>query len=225
MSSADQASVRAPRRPGGGGRALSRTQIASAAFAFIERHGLVALSMRRLAQELGIGTMTLYGYFRDKEELLDAVVDVASEEIEIPRGEGSWRNEIRALMCEVRRTLAEHPVGVLLRLRRPMLTPRSQRVAEAAMQALLKAGFSRAEAASAYRTLFSYTFGFASFSPAEDADQVRRQAEAALALLPPDEYPALSASASEAAAAMAGEAQFEFGLDLLLDGLEARRVK
>ena len=89
------------------------------------------------------------------------------------------------------------------------------------MRILLDAGFSRKEAARAYRVLFTYTFGFASFSPPEASAEHRRLSQAALAALPPEQYPALSSAAAEAAASMGDEAVFDYGLDRLLDGLEA----
>lgn len=203
-------------------RALSRDRVAKAAVTLIERHGLETFSMRRLAQELGVGTMTLYGYFRDKDELLDAVVDEVAEQLEIPSGNGNWRTQIRALMEEIRRTLAEHPVGVLLRQKRPMWSPGALRVSESGIRVLLEAGFSRGDAARGYRSLFNYTFGFAAFSPAEVSEQLRHQALAALAALPRDQYPAQTEAASELADGIGGEAQFYYGLDLFLDGLEAK---
>jgi AcrR family transcriptional regulator len=201
---------------------LSRERVAEVALTMIEQDGLRALSMRRLADELGIGTMTLYGYFRDKDELLDAVVDAAAARIEVPRRRGTWKSQIRALMDRIRTALTEHPIGVLLRLERPMWSPGALRVSEAGVRILREAGFSRAEAARAYRSLFNYTFGFAAFSPREVSEEVRRKALAALAALQQDEYPALIDARSELADAVGGEAQFQHGLDLLLDGLEAK---
>jgi AcrR family transcriptional regulator len=201
---------------------LSRERVAEVALTMIEQDGLRALSMRRLADELGIGTMTLYGYFRDKDELLDAVVDAAAARIEVPRRRGTWKSQIRALMEQIRTALTEHPIGVLLRLERPMWSPGALRVSEAGVRILREAGFSRAEAARAYRSLFNYTFGFAAFSPREVSEEVRRKALAALAALQQDEYPALIDARSELADAVGGEAQFHHGLDLLLDGLEAK---
>jgi AcrR family transcriptional regulator len=203
-------------------RSLSRERVAEVALTFIEQNGPEALSMRRLAEELAIGTMTLYGYFRDKDELLDAVVDAAAARIEIPSRRGTWKSQIRALMDRIRTALTEHPIGVLLRLERPMWSPGALRVSEAGVRILREAGFSRAEAARAYRSLFNYTFGFAAFSPREVSEEVRRKALAALAALPQDEYPALIEARSELADAVGGEAQFQHGLDLLLDGLEAK---
>lgn len=201
---------------------LSREHIAQVALTFIEREGLDALSMRSLAEHLEIGTMTLYGYFRGKEELLDAVVDVTVEQLAIPTKRGSWRSQIGTLMREIRTTLAEHPIGILLRRQRPMWSPGALRVSEAGLRILRDAGFSKADAARGYRTLFNYTFGFAAFSPADVSDELRQGALAALAALPRDQYPAQTEAASELAEAVGGEAQFQYGLDLLLDGMEAR---
>jgi AcrR family transcriptional regulator len=201
---------------------LSRARVIEVASRLLDRHGLDALSMRRLAEELGVGTMTLYGYFRNKEELLDALVDATAEQIRIPSGGRSWRSKILALMEEIRRTLAERPVGVLLRQRRPMWSPGALRVSEAGIQVLRDAGFGKADAARAYRSLFSYTFGFAAFTPSDVSSELRRKALAALAALPEDQYPAQTEAASELADAIGGEAQFRYGLDLLLDGLDAK---
>src|SRR6059036_795279 len=88
---------------------LTRDQVAAAALELLDREGLEALSMRRLAEELGVGTMTLYGYFRSKNELLDAVVDAAVAERGPFRFEGTWQEQIRRLMHGSRRRLGRHP--------------------------------------------------------------------------------------------------------------------
>jgi AcrR family transcriptional regulator len=202
-------------------RTLSRERIAAAALEIAEREGLDAVSMRRLARELAVGPMTLYRYFRSKDELIDAAVDAAAQEVEVNVGGGPWKQELRKLMRAVRETLERHPVGIRLRLTRPILSHGALRITEAGMEILAGAGFDRAGAARAYRALFVYTFGFASFGSPDHPEDIKRHTQAALIALPPDEYPMLSAAASEAAETMAGEAQFEFGLDRLLDGLEA----
>ncbi len=201
---------------------LSRDRIAGAALALADREGFDGLTMRRLAAELGVGTMTLYGYFRDKDELIDAAIDVASEEHRVAVGGGTWKDQLGELMRGVRRALDAHPSGMGLRLTRPMLSSGALRTTEAGLQVLAEAGFGREQAARAYRTLFVYTFGFASFSTPAKPEEVKRQTRAALTALPPEEYPALSAAVEEAAEAMAGDAQFEFGLSLLIDGLESQ---
>ena len=201
---------------------LSRDRIAEAALAFLDRHGFEALSMRRLAAELDVGTMTLYGYFRDKNQLLDAVVDVAARDVPETGGSGAWRDRLRQLMLALRDGLERHPSLVRLRAQRPTLTPGALRLADAAIAILLEAGFDKAESANAYRALFSYAYGFSGNTPPGSTEDHRRQYRAVLATLPADEYPALYAVATEGIEAMGGEERFEYGLDRLLDGLEAR---
>jgi TetR/AcrR family tetracycline transcriptional repressor len=179
--------------------------------------------MRRLAAEVGIPTATIYGYFRDKEELVDAVIDVAASRSPLPEVTGPWRAQLRELMRWLRRGLVRHPDLVKVRLERPILSFRALRLTERGMGILLEAGFPRAQAARAYQMLFVFTFGSAAFGPHSDPDEHQRRVRATYTLLPPEEYPVLSSSIAEAAAAMSGEEQFEYGLERLLDGLEASR--
>lgn len=207
-------------RPAG----LSRERILEAALELVDREGLEALSMRRLADELEAGTMTLYGYFRGKDELLDALVDLSSRRSRGLQelGEGPWRQQLRQLAVAVREALAEHRWEIELRLRRPLISPGALRVTEAGMRILLGAGLPPAEAARIFRTVFLYTFGFSGFSDPVDADRTRRESVAQMAPLPPDEYPAVTAAVNELVDTLSGEDQFEHGLDLILDGIEGR---
>jgi AcrR family transcriptional regulator len=203
--------------------ALSREAIAAAALGLVDEVGLDQLSMRRLASHLDIGTMTLYGYFRDKGELLAALVDAAAdEEPEWDRATGDWRAQVAHVARALRGGLERHPSLVQLRLRRPILTPGALRGTEVAMRALLDAGLPRADAARAFRSLFLYTFGFVAFSAGGPPDELRRQARAALADLSAGEFPTLHASVDEMAETLSGDEQFEFGLAQLLDGVQAR---
>jgi AcrR family transcriptional regulator len=200
---------------------LTREQVAHAALELADTSGLEALSMRALADRLGVGTMTLYGYFRNKDELLDAVVDAAVPD-EFPPAEGDWRQQLREAVLYARRSLLRHPSLVELRVRRPVLRPEALRFSERSLRILRDAGFDVREGTAAFRLLFTYTFGFAALSPAEATDADRRAASAALAALPADEYPALAEAREEASRAMGGEEVFEYGLDRIIDGLEAR---
>jgi AcrR family transcriptional regulator len=188
----------------------------------LNRDGLEGLTMRRLAVEVDIPTSNLYGYFRDKQELVDAVIDLVASRSPLPEVTGPWRAQLQDLMRWLRRELVRHPDLVKVRLERPILSPGALRLTEKAMEILLGAGFTKAEAARGYQTLFVFTFGSAAFGPHGDPDEDRRRVQAAYVLLPPEEYPVLSSSIPEAAAVMAGEEQFEYGLARLLDGLEAR---
>ena len=201
---------------------LSREQVARAALDLADRDGLEAVSMRALADRLDVGTMTLYGYFRNKDELLDAVVDTAVSEGDAPVLRGGWRQRLRTVILHARQGLLRHPSLVELRVRRPVLRPEALRFSERSLSVLREAGFDPREATAAFRLIFTYTLGFAALSPSEATEHDRRAASAALAALPPDEYPMLTEAREEASAAMGGEEVFEYGLERILDGLEAR---
>jgi AcrR family transcriptional regulator len=200
---------------------LSRERIVTAALGLLDREGLDALSMRRLAQELDVGTMTLYGYFRNKDELLDAVVDMGAESIRLPELEGPWRDQLRDLMRAVREALLEHPGVVELRLRRPLLSPGALRLAQAALRILREAGFDEENAGLAYRSLLVFTFGCAAFAPDSAERPDRRQLERRLAFLPRDQWTELFAVAPVFERMTAREL-YEFGLERMLDSLEAQ---
>lgn len=203
-------------------RGLSREKLGRAALEIVDREGLRSLSMRRLADELGVGKMTLYGHVRSKDELLDAVIDAAVAEREIPVRNGPWRQQLGELMRRSHRNLTAHPALVSIRLERPVVRPDALRFGEAGMAILQGAGFDAEEAARAFRLLYTYVVGYAGLSPAARVDESRRMAAVAIAGLDPNEYPNLTDAAAAFSAAMAGEEQFEYGLECILDGLEAR---
>lgn len=190
---------------------LSRERILEAAHAVAAADGLDALSMRRLAQELDVWPMSVYRYFADKDALLDAMAAGAAGTVRAPSG-GSWREAIADLLREAERSLSRSS-GYARRLPRAALTPDALRVPEAGIAILVGAGLSAADAASAWRTLWSYTYGFATTRVDEDA-------RAAIAALSGDEYPALTATADAVAAALTDDGEFERGLDRLLDAVE-----
>jgi AcrR family transcriptional regulator len=169
-----------------------------------------------------MGTMTLYGYFRDKGALLDAIVDAAAAEHHISPPAGSWQDQLMYLMREFRSTLEQHPGLIRIRRQRPMISPGILRGEEVGLRAMLEAGFTRTDAARAWRTLFVYTIGFVAFSSASDRlDEGRRQALAAAVVLPPGDYPSITAMIQELSETMGGDEQFEFGLRSLVSGYEA----
>jgi hypothetical protein len=124
-----------------------------------------------------------------------------------------------------RRSLGRHPGLAKVRADRPVLQPEALRFAETGMTILRRAGFERRDAARAFRLLFTYVFGYVTFSPDATADEARRASRAASAALPADRYPTLRESSEELADAMAGQETFDFGLDLIVDGLEARLAR
>jgi TetR/AcrR family tetracycline transcriptional repressor len=163
---------------------LSRERILDAALDVAADEGLEALSMRRLALALDVWPMALYRYFRDKDELLDAMVARATDQIERPPPMGSWRQQMRGLLRGACEALGGDGLGLGERLPRVLVTPGLVRLAEDGLRILDEAGFDAQEAPRAWRALLSYTIGYAAQGPGEEAD-------------------------------------FEYGLERLLDGLEA----
>ena len=201
---------------------LEPARIAREALAMLDAEGVEALSMRRLAERLDVGTMTLYGYFRSKEELLDAAVGAAVEDFDFTPPEGDARTQLRAHAHAVRDVLARHPALPRIRGRQPIMQPAAFRMSEPGMRILLDAGFPPGEAAQAFRVLFVHIFGSMLFGGDALSPGEQRAARASLHLLPEDEFPAIAATADAIATTMAGPEQFDYGLERILDGFEAR---
>lgn len=177
--------------------------------------------MRRLADELGAGTMTLYGHFRDKRELLDAVIDAAVAESELPPFDGSWRDQVHRFAEYSGELFARHPSVVEIWARQPVLGPGSLRNVEAGVRILVGAGFEPDEAVKAFRLLVTYIFGFALFSMPRSAPGARETTRTALGSLPGEDYERLRETAGPFSGAMVGDEVFTYGLERILDGLEA----
>ena len=220
MAKGDKSSARAvtprPRPP-----RLSRERILRAALDVVERDGLAALSMRRLAEELDVWPMSVYRYFQDKDALLDAIAASAAGDVRLSRDSATWREQIHDLLHEARGAMGATPSELADRWSRAFLTPGALRLSEAALTALESAGFSKEEAATAWRALWSYTFGFAMFALAPTPAEAARVTRTAIATLPEEDYPTLAGSAAELSVALSDEAEFDRGLEHLLDGLEA----
>lgn len=192
---------------------LSRDRILGVALETVEEEGLDALSMRRLAQRLDVWPMSIYRYFRDKDELLDALAESAAVGLAVPSARASWRNQMKALLHEARRVLGP---DLASRLPRAIVSPGLLRLSEAGLSILEQAGFDEQQSARAWRALLSYTFGFPSTSMTGDA---ARRTRAAIAALPEDGFPALHAAANQLASVLAADDEFDRGLDIVLDGL------
>ena len=201
---------------------LTRERIARAGLALADRDGVDGLSMRRLAEKLGVGTMTLYGHFRDKRDLLDAVNDAAIAEAELPRLRGSWRQRIQQLIAHSRELFSRHPCVVEIWARQPVLGTGALRWVETGLETLEQAGFEPEDAVKAFRLLVVYTYGFTLFSRPRSDAAAREKTRAALASLPGDVYPRLREAAAPFAGAMASDEAFAYGLERILDGFEAK---
>jgi AcrR family transcriptional regulator len=194
-----------------------------------DREGVQGLSMRRLAGTLGAGAMSLYHYVANKEELLDAMIDVVFAEIELPPEQTEWQSAMRRRSISAREVLARHPWAIGLMESRTSPGPANLRHREAVTACLRKAGFSVVMATQANWLLDSYVYGFAlqeASLPFDTADELADMTEDVfLPQLPPDEFPYLNESAAVLVAGSYDPAEeFLFGLDLVLGALEPLRA-
>ncbi len=205
-------------------------RIADAALRVIDLGGLDGMTVRALAQELGVGTMTLYWYVQNKEEVLDLVADRVLAGIVIPVAATDWQAAVREVATSVRAAMLRHASAIPVMVGRGSFGPSGLALIEGALRVFRAAGFNDADAADAYFAVSNYVNGFcaqqtaaASLSARPDFDvkgyyqMVRKYVEE----LPADRYPNLRAAASRIFSASLDD-RFAFGLDCLIAGLEAR---
>jgi AcrR family transcriptional regulator len=204
---------------------LTRDLVLQTAIAHADVGGLQALTMRTLAEMLGVAPMALYRHVANKDDLIDAMVDVVFTEIGVPAGGGEWRASMRRRAIGVRAALTKHPwaVGLLESRRAP--GPANLRHHDVVIGRLRAAGFDVDETAHAYSLLDSYIYGFALTKanlPFEGSEQVGEIAGAMLSPFPANEYPNLVEFLAEHVMQPGYdyETEFEYGLDILLDALE-----
>jgi TetR/AcrR family transcriptional regulator, tetracycline repressor protein len=191
-----------------------------AALAILRRDGLDAVSMRRIATELGVAANTLYSHVPDKSALIDALLDAVLADISVPEG-GGGRRRLEAILADTRRVLLDHPDLVPLFLARQTVGENAMRLGEAMLAALDDGGVRGERAVRAMQVLLIHTIGAAAFEiPRRDdpdpAARQRRGQQAAAALAAT--HPRTSASA-EPLSSYPGDEAFRMGLEWLLDGM------
>ncbi|GAA1933983.1 TetR/AcrR family transcriptional regulator C-terminal domain-containing protein [Kitasatospora viridis] len=212
--------------------ALTREAIARAARRVLEQEGIAGLSMRKVAAELDVKAASLYWHVRNKEELLDLLADELLADAEAPPREGPWRDQFREYCVIYRQHLHGIRDSAKVVCGRFVLGPNILRLLEEQLDRLREAGFSPEDAALATYTLSAYVQGVvlqetAPLAAAETTGTSRGEIAAAagaeLRALPPDRYPNLTELA-DVISGPAMEARFRYGLERVLDGLEARRT-
>ena len=202
---------------------MSRERVLSAAVEFADRNGIEALSMRKLARELGVEAMTLYYYVTSKNDLLEGMADLVAGEIELPADDIDWKEATRRRAMSAHRVLATHhwasPVWM-----RVMIGPARMRYMDAALGTYRRAGLSPAETELAFHTVENHIVGYTlqeSNFPLE-ADDLAIAAREFLDKLPADEFPHLVEHVEQHLTHedVIESGAFEFGLDLLLAGID-----
>jgi AcrR family transcriptional regulator len=213
----------------GGRRALTRDRVVAEALAVIAAEGAQSLSMRALADRLGVVPGALYRHVRGKDQLHDLILDAVLAEVDCRADPAlPWAVQVATIAHRLRTVLENHPgIAALLKTRDP-LSPTSLALAEAFLAPLLAAGLPGREAALAFRLIYDYTLGFALADLTSPAEQrlrdsaTRRRLHAFLRSLPADRFPAL---ASHGTHAWTGDRdqRFTSGLDTLLRGIQVPR--
>jgi AcrR family transcriptional regulator len=207
---------------------LSRDKILRAAIAIADEGGLETLTMRTVGQELGVGPMALYRHVRNKDDIVDGIVDLVFSEIDVPDPGVDWRTAMRERAISVREVLSRHRWAVALMESRTNPGPANLRHHDAVIGNLLGSGFDMAGAAHAYSLLDSYIYGFAQTQmnlPFESTADIVEMAQTMLEPFPVNAYPNLAAFITEHAMKPGYDYgnEFEYGLDLILDGLARTR--
>lgn len=205
--------------------ALTPDRIIEAAVAVADRGGLAQVSMRNVGKELGVEAMSLYHHLADKEALLDGLANWVFTQIELPDLDAPWRPAMAARAASARRALASHPWASGLVESRRSPGPALLTHHDAVIGCLRRNGFSVVLAAHAFSAIDAYVYGFVltesnlPFEPGESASDFVATIEH---VLPADRYPYLVEMVTEQVVATDysyGD-EFEFGLDLVLDGIE-----
>ncbi|GAA0617986.1 TetR/AcrR family transcriptional regulator [Kribbella sandramycini] len=205
---------------------LSSELVVRTALQVMETKGADGFSLRGVAAELGVGPMALYTYFRNKDDLYDAIRDHLMALMPPPPADLPWPEQVRAICRDLRVLMLEHPCLAQLLASRPLSGHETARVAEGLLSVLRSSGLDPETAARTHTTLFTFVLGATTWEiqmtvEQSDPDALRRL-RASMESLSSREFPTVVELAPELARTSGGQQQFDYGLDLLLAGLTAR---
>lgn len=218
MSTAPKRASRAP---------LNRQQALQTAVALADQGGVESLSMRKLAQELGVEAMSLYHHVTNKDDILDGMVDLVYTEFALPADHTDWKRSLRGWGNSVRTVLSRHPWAISLMFSRATPGPMSLQHLNTLFGYLRGAGFSVQMAAHAVSILDSYVYGFVLQEvnlPFKPGDEFAKGVDNIAQRLPPNDFPHLIELTVEHVMkpGYSYGNEFEYGFDLILDALENR---
>ena len=214
----EEAATRAP---------VSRDRAVESALVVADGEGIEAVTMRRLARELGVEAASLYHHVSGKDEILDQLVDRVSAEIELPSRTDGWRPPIRQRAHNTRAVLRRHPWAVALMASRTTPGSATLRVLEAGIGYFREGGFSVEAAAHAISAVDSYVHGFVLQEvnlPFRDESELAAMTGAIMDQFPKADFPYLFELTIEHVLKPGYRYgnEFDVGLELVLDGVDAR---
>lgn len=211
------------------GRAsLNKAMILEASLKLADTQGLDKLSMRKVAQALNVEAMSLYNHIANKDELLDGILERVISQFELPSFTQHWKQALRQSAISAHQVLLLHPWAAHQMIARVSVSPARLAWSNATIGCLHEAGFSYEVADHAWNAIDNHIYGFTlqSVNMPVDPTTYADAAKQYLPIIPEDKYPYLNAMARKIAAGQhSGINEFEFGLDLILDGLERLNKK
>ncbi|MEV0604791.1 TetR/AcrR family transcriptional regulator [Polymorphospora rubra] len=203
---------------------LTRERVFEAAVSVADARGVAAVTMRNVAEQLGIEAMSLYHHVANKDGILDGIVDLVFAQIELPDGESDWKSAMNRRAASARTVLARHPWALGLMESRRNPGPATLRHHDWMIGRLRTAGFPIRLVAHAISAIDAYVYGFVlqeSTLPFNTAEELEDVAAGIVEHLPANGYPHLAEMFEHALRPGYSYAdEFAFGLDLVLDGLE-----
>ena len=206
---------------------MSRERVLRAAIDFADANGLDSLSMRKLARELGVEAMTLYYYVANKKDLLEGMTDLVAAEIELPAEDVDWQVATRRRATSAHEALARHPWAGSLWMQ-VMVGPARMHYMDTALGAYRRAGLSAQSTELAFHAIENHIVGYTvqEGSFLLEPEELATQAKAFLDQLPTEDFPYLAEHiVQHLTHESIGGGDFEFGLELLLEGLERIRAQ
>ena len=205
---------------------LSKERVLRCAIRLADKDGIEALSMRKLARALDVEAMSLYNHVKNKDDIIDGMVDIVVSEMEVPSLKADWKAAMRSRAISAHKVLLRHPWATMPMVSRINVGPAMLRYIDATLGCLLEAGFSSEMADRAWNALDSHIYGFTlqALNFPVETDAYAATAAEYLPMIPADKYPYMNRLSRQVAEGQYdGINQFEFGLDLILNGLDACR--
>jgi len=205
---------------------LSKERVLRAALTLVDERGLEALSMRKLAQELGVEAMSLYNHVDNKDDIVASILELVANEIDSPSAGGDWKTAVRRSAISAHEAFSRHPWAARIWMSSPRISDDGMRHADAVLRCLRDAGFSKDLTYHAYHVLQGYALGFTlqELNFPYEREELKQLAAKFLREFPAADYPYLAEHIEQHMEPSDDhQGAFEFGLDLVLDGLERLR--
>lgn len=206
---------------------LTRDRVLRAAIELADAGGVASITMRSLGRSLGVEAMSLYHHVASKDDLLDAISDAIVREIELPATDAEWRVALRRCAISAHDIYVRHPWACSLVMSPDRDLPARIRFIDAILGCLRRSGFSAETTYHAYHALDSHILGFTVWEVAHSGGSADLASQTAdfLRSRPADAFPHLVEHAEQhlSRSGPHGQGEFEFGLDLILDGLDRLR--